>query len=166
MDYKYIEQLLERYWKCETSLEEEAILRSFFAQKDVPVSLLPYRDLFCQEQKMGEDHLGSDFDERIVAMVGQEEPRTPKVRTITLSSRLRPLFKAAASLAILLTFSMAIQQAMDQNAPSQPTDIPHTEVATGAETAHTDPSSEIDTTKTAITSDCRQVEILEEQANN
>ena len=22
MDYKYINQLLERYWKCETSLEE------------------------------------------------------------------------------------------------------------------------------------------------
>ena len=25
MDYKYIEQLLERYWQCETSLEEEGI---------------------------------------------------------------------------------------------------------------------------------------------
>ncbi len=23
MDYKYINQLLDRYWKCETSLEEE-----------------------------------------------------------------------------------------------------------------------------------------------
>ena len=30
MDYKYIEQLLERYWNCETSLEEEQILRAFF----------------------------------------------------------------------------------------------------------------------------------------
>lgn len=37
MDYKYINQLLERYWRCETSLEEEDILRSFFSQKDVPV---------------------------------------------------------------------------------------------------------------------------------
>ena len=25
MDYKYIEQLLERYWECQTTLEEEAI---------------------------------------------------------------------------------------------------------------------------------------------
>ena len=32
MDYKYIEQLLERYWKCETTLEEEEILRMFFSQ--------------------------------------------------------------------------------------------------------------------------------------
>ena len=50
MDYKYIEQLLERYFKCETSLEEERILRTFFSQKDVPVTLLPYRDLFMYEQ--------------------------------------------------------------------------------------------------------------------
>ena len=36
MDYKYIEQLLERYWKCETSLEEEQILRTFFRQEEIP----------------------------------------------------------------------------------------------------------------------------------
>ena len=29
MDYKYIEQLLERYWQGETTLQEENILRSF-----------------------------------------------------------------------------------------------------------------------------------------
>jgi hypothetical protein len=32
MDYKYIEQLMERYWNAETSMEEESILRSFFSQ--------------------------------------------------------------------------------------------------------------------------------------
>ena len=31
MDYKYIEQLLERYWQCETTLQEENILRAFFS---------------------------------------------------------------------------------------------------------------------------------------
>lgn len=36
MDYKYIEQLLERYWNCETSVEEEQILRIFFQQKELP----------------------------------------------------------------------------------------------------------------------------------
>ena len=37
MDYKDIEQLLERYWQCETSVEEEATLRDFFAKEEVPV---------------------------------------------------------------------------------------------------------------------------------
>ena len=32
MDYKYIEQLLERYWQCETSVEEESELRAFFSK--------------------------------------------------------------------------------------------------------------------------------------
>ena len=39
MDYKYIEQLLDKYWDCETSLEEEQILRCFFRQKEVPAHL-------------------------------------------------------------------------------------------------------------------------------
>ena len=43
MDYKYIEHLLERYWQCETTLQEENILRSFFSQEEVPVWLLKYK---------------------------------------------------------------------------------------------------------------------------
>ena len=51
MDYKYIEQLLERYWACETSLEEEEILCMFYSQKDIPANLLRYKDLFVYEQQ-------------------------------------------------------------------------------------------------------------------
>ena len=39
MDYKYINQLLDRYWKAETSLEEEEILRAFFSQDELPAEL-------------------------------------------------------------------------------------------------------------------------------
>lgn len=50
MDSKYIEQLLERYWQCETSLEDEAELRAFFSGNDVPGHLLRYKDLFVYQQ--------------------------------------------------------------------------------------------------------------------
>ena len=40
MDYKYIEQLLESYFDCRTTLQEEQILRSFFSQEDVPAHLI------------------------------------------------------------------------------------------------------------------------------
>ena len=50
MDYKDIEQLLERYWQCETSVEEEATLRDFFAKEEVPAHLLRYKNLFVYQQ--------------------------------------------------------------------------------------------------------------------
>ena len=51
MDYKYINQLLDRYWKAETSLEEEEILRAFFSQDELPAELKPYKALFSSLTK-------------------------------------------------------------------------------------------------------------------
>ena len=108
MDYKYIEQLLERYWSGETSLEEENILRAFFSQKDIPASLLPYRDIFVyQAVSKSEEVLDSDFDDKILALI--DEPEVVKARTITLRQRLAPMFKAAAVVAIMPTLGNAIQ---------------------------------------------------------
>jgi len=109
MDYKYIKQLLERYWKGNTSLEEEAILRAFFNQKDIPVDIMEYRDLFvfAQQEHKNDNLLGDDFNEKVLAMI--EEPATVKARTISITQRLMPLFKAAAVVAIILTLGNAMQ---------------------------------------------------------
>ena len=107
MDYKYIEQLLERYWEGETTLQEEAILRAFFSQDDVPANLMKYKSLFdCGLQ---EETLGDDFDARILDSIGAEDTQEPKAKIVTLASRLKPLFKAAAIVAILLTIGNAAQ---------------------------------------------------------
>ena len=116
MDYKYIEQLLERYWNCETSLEEEDILRTFFSQKDIPAHLLPYQALFVYEQKEVSTHvLGSDFDSKILSVINEEEPLKVKARTITMTQRLMPLFKAAAVVAIFLTLGNAAQESFNSS---------------------------------------------------
>jgi hypothetical protein len=108
MDYKYIKQLSDRYWKGETTLEEENILKTFFSQKDVPAELMKYRDLFIYEQAEAHtDVLGDDFDEKLMSMI--DEPAPVKARTITMTHRLMPLFKAAAVVAILLTLGNAAQ---------------------------------------------------------
>ena len=110
MDYKYIEQLLERYWQCETTLEEEQILRTFFSQENVPACLLPYKDLFTYEQMAVEEQvLCDDFDQRMLEMTGEAAP--VKARTISMVQRLKPLFKAAAIVAIILTLGNASQVA-------------------------------------------------------
>lgn len=108
MDYKYINQLLERYWAGETSLEEEQILRSFFSQPNVPDELKQYRCLFIYEQtEPATDVLGDDFDEQLMSII--ESPRPVKARVLTIGQRFAPLFKAAAVVAIILTLSNAAQ---------------------------------------------------------
>ena len=138
MDYKYIEQLLERYWECQTTLEEEAILRAFFNRSsgegndqslsDIPASLLPYCDLFRVEEEMGNEHLGKDFDERVLAMLKNEAKSSekaasaPKLRaqTITFAQRLHPLWRAAAIVAIVLSIGMAAQQGFQRDETEEP----------------------------------------------
>ena len=117
MDYKYIEQLLERYWQCETSVEEERILRAFFQQQEVPAHLLRYKDLFVYQQEAQEVKLSDDFDAKLLAKI---EGPVVKARRMTLTYRLRPLLKAAACVAIALTVGNAVQHAFNQ--PSDESD--------------------------------------------
>ena len=118
MDYKYINQLLDRYWKGETSLEEEEILRAFFSQDKLPAELKPYQALFSYE--MGEakqECLGDDFDQKMMAMIEEEYTKEPnKAKVVSLTERLKPLFKAAAVVAIFLTLGNAAQVPFQNNA--------------------------------------------------
>lgn len=123
MDYKYIEQLLERYWQCETTLEEEGILRTFFSQKDIPASFLPYRSLFEYEREAAAETLGDDFDERIIAEISKtKDDEAVKAKIITLKDRVMPLFKAAAIVAFIVTLGNAAQYSFMEDAPDEEID--------------------------------------------
>ena len=123
MDYKYIEQLMERYWNAETTLEEEEILRAFFSQEDIPAELSQYAPLFAYEHtEKAVDVLGEDFDEKMLQMVG-EAPRSeerPQAQIISLRERLMPLFKSAAVVAIVLTLGNAAQVAFQKSPEETP----------------------------------------------
>lgn len=123
MDYKYIEQLLERYFECETTLEEEQILRAFFAQENVPARLLPYREMFA-EQTMAkvQEVLDDSFDRKVMAMLEEEKANEPvrvKARVITLRRRLKPLYKAAACVAVVLALGQAAQMPYNEKREQQ-----------------------------------------------
>lgn len=47
MDLQKIEKLLQKYYNGETSLEEEEVLRTFFASRDVPGHLEAEKEMFC-----------------------------------------------------------------------------------------------------------------------
>ena len=89
MDYVYIEQLIDRYFEAATTIEEERILRAFFSQRDVPQHLRRYAPIFLMEVKM------------------------------TFADRIRPLWRAAAAVAIVVLVGTAAFEATDRsnNAP-------------------------------------------------
>jgi len=119
MDYKFIEQLVERYFEAQTTLQEEEILRIFFSQEELPAGMEAIAALFAMEQADRQvEMLSDDFDARMLEMIGEEtqEPKivTVKAKTISFTQRLIPLFKAAAIVAIVLTLGNAAQAPWDR----------------------------------------------------
>ena len=116
MDYKYIEQLLDRYFSAETTLEEENILRTFFSQENIPAEMEQWRALFTAD---AEETLGDDFDARMLEMIAEQADSdivpVVKARETTLTRRFMPLFKAAAAIAIFLTIGGALQAPWDNS---------------------------------------------------
>ncbi len=112
MDFKYIEQLLERYFAAETTLQEEQVLRAFFAQDEVPEYLRIWAPLFAGSKQLSGAHLTDSFDERILQLAGEVHV---KARKIPLKVRLRPLFKAAA----LVAFSIVIGTTMEHTSKNE-----------------------------------------------
>jgi hypothetical protein len=120
MDYKYIEQLMERYFQCETTLQEEQILRTFFAQseQELPQQLRQYLPIFAAMEPQGQ--LDDNFDKRILALTAEAEtPKTTvvKARTISMRERLQPLYRAAATVAIVLTLGNAMNITFQHTLP-------------------------------------------------
>ncbi len=119
MDYKYIEQLLERYWECETTPEEEQLLRDFYMQKNLPANLERYRSLFEYEKEEANISLGEDFDEKVLSKIDET---VVKAQRNTFSFRMYPFYRAAAVVAIIFTLGMAIQHSFStSNEGTSPT---------------------------------------------
>lgn len=129
MDYKYIEQLLERYFQCETSLQEEQILRAFFAQDDVPEALAEYVPMFRAISEAGEDALSDAFDQKMLALIAEEDKTDePEAKVVMLNpqagderrpSLFAPFLRAAAIVACVLTIGGAAETAISTGQDEQ-----------------------------------------------
>ena len=109
MDYVYIEQLIDRYFEAATTIEEERILRAFFSQREVPQHLRHYTPLFLME---------ADEIRKIMARL-EAEGLAPEVHVkavkMTFADRIRPLWRAAAAVAIVVLVGTAAFEAVDRS---------------------------------------------------
>lgn len=111
MDYKYIEQLIERYWEGCSTLEEEKILHTFFNQKEVPDELKIYQPIFSDEQAHAmRAELSDDFEQRMLKLVEQDNSK--QQRGICIKERLLPLMRAAAIVVIVLSVGNLVNRSM------------------------------------------------------
>ncbi|MCR4918770.1 MAG: pyruvate ferredoxin oxidoreductase [Prevotella sp.] len=119
MDYTYISQLVERYFNGQTTDIEEQMLQLFFQQPlpaDLPGETARYAPLFRLAQADREQmHLPDGFAETVEAKLNI--PPTVKAVTVSLADRLKPLFRAAAAVAVVLTMGNAMQFTMTQAQP-------------------------------------------------
>lgn len=100
----YIYTLLNKYWQCETSLEEEKQLRDFFSEADIPGEMKQYAPLFTY---LNEEHLiipGDDFDEKLMSTI-QQTKRERKYITIRIFA---PLLKVVASILLIMGVGVSV----------------------------------------------------------
>ena len=101
-----IEQLLEKYWAAETSLEEEAELRKLVRQADVEGAMEGLKMLFGHFESEQEVTLGDDFDKAVLARLSEK----PEAKVVTLSSYFRRYASIAAAILVLVVSSYIFMQ--------------------------------------------------------
>lgn len=99
MDSKSIEQLIERYWRCETSLDDEKRLKEYFAGNEIAPHLMRYKSLFAYQTMQLEEGLDSRFDEKVLNAI--TEPMTVRMKPAVNARWFVPLLKIAAVLFIV-----------------------------------------------------------------
>lgn len=103
MDSKQLNLLLEKYWNCDTSLEEEQQLREYF-RGNVSENVKETADLFRyfesqQKQQVG----GAGFDEAVRKKIRQHQPQGKSRRMLFNYARI------AAGLLVVVTASYFVR---------------------------------------------------------
>jgi hypothetical protein len=103
MDYNKIKILLEKYWNCETTLEEESLLQEYFSGTDMPEDLKEYKPLFQYYKSQRAVKVTEGFEERVISEIESNEKKG-KRRYLNI------YYKVAAAVILILFFVTIHQQ--------------------------------------------------------
>ena len=112
MDSKNINALLEKYWNCETSLEEEQQLKEYFRGKQIPEQLRETAVLFQYfDEHKKKDLMDSGFDHEVLAKV--KTPKQGKVVKLLYNS-----MRIAAGIAVLVVATFLVRNEIRKGNPA------------------------------------------------
>jgi hypothetical protein len=132
MDSKQIEQLLEKYWSCETTLEEERQLRNYFCGM-VPENLKEVAELFRYfEWQQQHQIAGAEFDQQVRRKLISPVKEGRQVKWIY------NVAKIAAGLLVVITATYFVRQEVRKAYPPEIADT------------YSDPKLALEETKKAL----------------
>lgn len=113
MEIQHIDKLLENYWNCKTSIQEEQLLQEFFKQDQIPRIYNDVELLFKYTDNERSEKLGNDFDKKLMNAINS---RQKKYITIKLFA---PTLKVAAMIAFIIVVGISgviwVNSAKNQN---------------------------------------------------
>lgn len=113
MDLERVKILLERYWNCVSTIEEEEELKTFFNSSEVPEDLVESANLFKYYQTQKQATLDTKFDNEIIEKI--KEQKSPVVRKLNLS--FQNYMRVAAVILVVLTASFVFRMEFWQDEP-------------------------------------------------
>ncbi|MBK6947655.1 MAG: hypothetical protein IPH16_05865 [Haliscomenobacter sp.] len=114
MNNPFIRELLDKYFRGETTLEEEKTLREFFSRDVADPDLKPYQELFSFFQIEQLQQPSEGLEERFFEQLSKRETSEPK-RPEAILRTLRPWLVRAAMVAFLLIGSWWIYTRNEMN---------------------------------------------------
>jgi hypothetical protein len=117
MDSKRIEQLLEKYWNAETSLEEEQELHRLFQGRDVPENLKETAALFRYFAEERSRSLNENFDADVTKKIRQRQG----TKTVSMTNWFQ-MARVAAGVAVVVAAIYLIGHEVRKSSPNEITD--------------------------------------------
>ncbi len=103
MNSEKIHSLLEKYWNCETSVQEEMELQAFFSYGNVPEEFRQFIPLFAYIRDEQSVTLSEGFDKRLHKVL--EERGKERYVTIRI---FRPLLRIAVSVLLVIGIGISL----------------------------------------------------------
>lgn len=80
MENERISYLIDKYWACATSVEEEGELRRYFSScPEIPPVLKPYGAWFRSPEAEVLSPLGPDFDREVLAAIRRQQKERNRI---------------------------------------------------------------------------------------